>query len=149
MELLKGLFFINDIDIAEQYGAFLTEEKEGEHTNYSALMKPPASKTHTAVECREDDGEELPEELVPAFKSRDVTLTFAIIAATPADFFRKYSAFFRFLGSGWLELRLPELYRTFRMYYSDCTEYKQLTIFEDGTVGANFKVKLYEPKPEL
>ena len=57
MDVLKGLLLINDVDIFTDYGAFLVEEKPGENKNYSSLLKPPATKTHTAVSFREQDGE--------------------------------------------------------------------------------------------
>ena len=39
MEILKGLLYINNVDVYETYGAFLTEEKQGDTSNYDALMK--------------------------------------------------------------------------------------------------------------
>ena len=40
MEITKGLLYINDKDAAQEWGVFLTEKKEGEWTNYEALLKP-------------------------------------------------------------------------------------------------------------
>lgn len=62
-EIMEGLLLINGVDIWTEYGAWLAEEKEGETTNYSALLKPPAAKAQMAVSFREDDGEKLPEDL--------------------------------------------------------------------------------------
>ena len=97
MDVLKGLLLINDVDIFTVYGAFLVEEKPGENKNYSSLLKPPATKTHTAVSFREQDGEKLPETLVPAWEARDVTLHFAIMASDRRQFLIRYSAFLAFL----------------------------------------------------
>lgn len=149
MEVLKGLLYINGNDVFLNYGAYLTEEKEGDFTNYSALMKPPAMKPYTAVAFREEDGEKLPEVLSPAFEARDITLYFAIMADDDSAFLKNYSEFVKFLKSGWLNLFLPEIDKTFRLYYKDCTEWSQLTPFDNGRVVAKFKVKFREPKPTV
>ncbi len=86
MDILKGLLLINGVDVFVDYGAFLAEEKAGDTKNYSALLKPPSAKPHTAVSFREKDGEKLPDALLPAWEARDVTLQFAIIAADRAQF---------------------------------------------------------------
>ena len=138
MDVLKGLLLINDVDIFTDYGAFLVEEKPGENKNYSSLLKPPATKTHTAVSFREQDGEKLPE-------------TLAIMASDRRQFLIRYSAFLAFLkagNKGWLNLYLQELDRSFRLYYKECTDYSQLTDF-GGEVAAKFSVKFREPAPVL
>ena len=76
MDILKGLLLINGTDVFTAYGAYLVEEKKGDNKNYSALLKPPAAKSHTAVSFRERDGEKLPDSLLPAWEARDVTLQF-------------------------------------------------------------------------
>jgi len=147
--ILEGLLYINDKDVYKTYGAFLSEDKEGAHTNYSALMKTPPMKKYTAVDFREEDGEKLPNTLVPAFEARDFELQFAIFGSSKTDFVAKYKAFVVMLRSGWLNIYLPELSKTYRAYYQSCTEYEQLTTFDDGTVAARFKVKFREPKPTI
>ena len=149
MEILKGLLYINNKDVYSEYGAFLTEDAAGKYGNYSELLTPPKTKPYTAVSFREDDGEKLPDTLPPqAFEARDVTLYFAVTADTPQIFMQKYSSFVNFLKSGWLNIRLPELNKTYKMYYRDCTGYEQLTPI-DGRVVAKFKVKLREPVPQF
>ena len=151
MDILKGLLLINEVDVFIDFGAFLAEEKEGDNKNYSALLKGSATKSHTAVSFREKDGEKLPSKLVPALEARDVTLHFAIMAADRTQFLSRYASFLRFLKAGdkgWLTIHLPELGRTFRMYYKDCTDYSQLTDFK-GEVIAKFSVKFREPVPSL
>lgn len=147
--ILEGLVFINEVDVYKVYSAYLVEEKQGTHTNYNELLKPPAMKAYTVVSFREQDGENLPDVLpAPRFEARDVTLYFAIISATKADWMAKYTAFVTLLKSGWLNIRLPELNKTYKMYYKDCTNYEQLTYLEDEAVYASrFKVKFREPKP--
>ena len=79
-KILEGLLLINNQDVYLQYGAFLTEDKQGDYSNYSALLKPPSMKDYPAVVYRERDGEELPEVLPqPRFEARDVPLYFAIV----------------------------------------------------------------------
>lgn len=151
MDILKGLLLINGTDVFTAYGAYLVEEKKGDNKNYSALLKPPAAKSHTAVSFRERDGEKLPDSLLPAWEARDVTLQFAIMAADRAQFLSRYSSFLKFLkkgDKGWLNINPPELGRTYRMYYKDCTDYTQLTDF-GGEVIAKFSVKFREPVPTL
>lgn len=149
MDVLDGLLYINGNDVYKTYGAFLSEDREGDNSNYSELLKPPAMKPYTAVAFREQDGEKLPVALLPAFEARDVALQFAIYATSKADFVAKYTAFVGMLRSGWLDIRLPELDKTYRMYYQSCTEYSQLTPLDGGITAGKFKVKLREPKPRI
>ena len=149
MAVVSGLLYINNVDVYDVYGAFLTEDNAGTYSNYSEFLKAPKMKPYIAVNFREDDGEKLPDTLpIPAFEPRDLTLYFAIIADTPISFMNKYSAFVNFLKAGWLEIRLPELNKNYKMYYEECAGYEQLTPF-DGQVVARFKVKLREPVPQF
>lgn len=150
-KILNGLLFINDKDVFKEHGAFLTEDKQGDYSNYSALLKPPSMKEYTAVAFREQDGEKLPDELPqPRFEARDVTLYFAIVADTSAEWVNRYAGFVNLLKSGWLRIRLPEIDKTYRMYYKECSSYDQLTYLEDEAVYASrFKVKLREPVPTV
>lgn len=147
--ILEGLLYINDKDVYKTYGAFLCEEKAGDNTNYSALLKPAAMKSYTAVSFREEDGEKLPDTLTPAFEARDVELQFAVYGSSKADFVAKYKAFVTMLRSGWLNTYLPELSKTYKFYYLNCTEYSQLTALDEDTVAGKFKVKFREPKPTI
>lgn len=150
-DIMEGLLLINGVDVWTEYGAWLAEDKEGETTNYSALQKPPAVKPQVAVNIREEDGEKLPEDLMQRWEPRDVTLKFAIAAESRAAFNTRRDSFISFLKKGlkgWLEISVPELDRTFRMYYRDCGSYTHL---EDmgGSVAGMFSVKFREPKPEF
>lgn len=147
MNILEGLLYINGMDVYTSYGAFLCEDREGDNANYAALMKPPSMKSYVAVNFRERDGEKLPAELMPRFEPRDITLQFAICAATKAEFIANYDAFVGILRGGWINLRMPELNKTFRLYYQSCTEWSQITPIADGEVAAKFKVKFREPEP--
>ena len=151
MTILNNLLLINGVDVFVTYGAFLAEDRDGEMANYSALLKPPAAKPHVCVNFREQNGEKLPSVLVPAFEARDIVLQFAILAANKTIFLQKYAAFVAFLkngASGWLNIHLPELSKTYRVYYMSCTEYGQLTSFETD-VAAKFSVKFREPEPSF
>lgn len=149
MEILEGLLFINNNDAYKSYGVFLSEEKPGKSDNYSALMKPSRAKKHTAVDFRELDGEKYPDVLTPAFEARDVELRFSMIAANKTSFIESYSEFVQMLKTGidgWLVFYLPELDKTYRMFYKECGSWDQLTDF-NGQVVASFKVKFREPNP--
>ena len=150
-KILKDLLFINDKDVFTDYGAFLVEDKSGDNSNYSALLKPPSMKAYTTVEFREQDGERLPDTLPePRFEARDVTLYFAIVADTTAQWVEHYKGFIQLLKSGWLNIKLPELNKTYRMYYKECSSYDQLTFLKEEEVYASrFKVKFREPEPTI
>lgn len=147
--MVSGLLYINETDVYEEYGAFLTEDTAGKHDNYSELLTPPKAKPYVAVNFREDDGEKLPDILPePAHEPRDITLYFAILADTPLSFSGRFYGFVNFLKSGWLDIRVPELNKNYKMYYKECSGYEQLTPI-DGQVVARFKVKLREPIPQF
>ena len=150
MVVLQGLLFINGVDVYTQYGAFLSEDKASDTVNYSALMKPADMKPYVAVSFREENGEKLPEVLIPRSEARDVTLQFAIFADNATIFLQKYTDFVQFLKSGWLNVQVPELNKTFRMYLVSFTGYEQLTpVTTDAgvVVASTFKVKFREPDP--
>lgn len=147
--ILTGLLTMNGVDAYTEYGAFLTEDAPDSNNNYSELLKPASAKEHTSVNFRECDGEKLPATLLPALQPRDVTLKFAITAPNKATFMARYSAFVQMLkegNKGWLNITLPELGKTFRMYYRECSEWNQMTDF-NGEIMAKFSVKLREPNP--
>ncbi len=150
-DTLKGLLYINDIDVYVAYGAFLSAERRGEWRNLSALLKPPTMKPYIAVAFREEDGERLPGVLPsPAFEPRDVDLQFAIVATSATEFMQRYTAFVTMLRSGWLNLRVAEFPdKTFRMYYKSSTDFGQLAPLGGGAVAGKFKVKFREPKPTI
>lgn len=151
MEILTGLLFINEVDVYIQFGAFLSEENPGENKNYAALLKLPPAKGHPSVSIREQDGEKLPTNLVVKYEPRDVTLQFAIVAPDRVTFLVRYRAFGSFLKTGtggWLNIRLPELNKTYKVHYKEMSDYSQLTDFS-GEVAARFDVKFREPIPTV
>ena len=151
MEILKGLLYINNVDVYETYGAFLTEEKQEDTSNYDALMKPSEVKEQEEVSIRENDGVELPDEIIQSLKARDVSLKFAISAQDKASFLSNYMAFLEMLrkgNKGWLDVYLPELDMHFAFYYKSAEKYTQLTEFE-GMVMGRFAANLREPKTKF
>ena len=80
MDILKGLFYINGVDVYEEFGAFLSEDKQGGTANYSSLLKPPAVKTQKEVSVRERDGVDVPTTIVQTWQARDISLQFTIVA---------------------------------------------------------------------
>lgn len=147
MEVEKGLFYINDIDMAT-YGCFLWEENAGDHTNYDSLMKPPKMKEYTSVSYRELDGEELPDLLLTRYEARDITLKMAIAAETRIKWFEYYNAVIALLKSGWLKVYVPEIGRVMKAYMKECSKYGHFTnLASTGQQIAGFTVTLREPKP--
>ena len=150
MDALTNKLWINDTDAWVAYGAFLSVDRQGEHKNLSALLKPPAMKPYVAVAFREEDGERLPENLLARYEARDIDLQFTIVAPSGTAFLQKYNAFVAMLRSGWLVIRVRELPdKTFRVYYKSSTDFGQLTPLGAGVVAGKFKVKFREPKPTI
>ncbi|GHV66998.1 hypothetical protein FACS1894199_11590 [Bacteroidia bacterium] len=145
--ILDGLLFINNVDVYQTYGVFLSENNASDHANYSALLKPSDIKPTIAVNFREENGEKLPDELLPRSEPRDISLQFAIIATSTTDYKQKYKSFVQFLKAGWLNINVTELGETFKMYFLSCDNYDQLTALNDNTVAAKFKVRFREPVP--
>lgn len=149
MEVEKGLLIINNQDMAN-YGVFLCETSSGGHKNYDALLAGGETKELTAVDFNEEDGEELPEKITPRLKARDVTLTFAVVADTMEEWLQRHGAFRALLLSGWLDIRVPELNRTFRCYTKSLPAHSQMTLPKSGGRQiATMTVVLREPKPTV
>ena len=71
---LTGYMVINGKDAWTEYSAFLCEDRPEDSTNVTELLKPPEMKEYTAVDFRERNGEELPQQLpLPRCKPRDLT----------------------------------------------------------------------------
>lgn len=151
IKALEGLLMINGTDVWKEYGVFLTEDKEDERSNWDELLKPLTMKSYTEVDFRERDGVKLPGVLPsPKFEARDFTLYFAMLADDPEQFHARRQSFLRLLTSGWLELQVSGLNRHLKVYYKECSEYRQLTDPNgSGEVCANFKVKFREPEPAV
>ncbi len=151
MEITKGLLYVNDKDAATEWGVFLTEKKEGEWTNYEALLKPSSTKELTVVDNPDQTGEELPDEIELHLQARDVELYFCLWAETTAKYFTQYGNFFSTLVTGekgWLKLRVPEISRTFTLRYLGASEIEQLTPLSEGGVCSRMRLKFREPKPQ-
>lgn len=150
MEVKAGLLFINDVDVFQLYGVFLTEDQANGYTNYDELMKPSQVKSYTEINFPEQNGVKLPATLSPKLEARDFTLYFAMIADSRARFYTRYASFFSLLRGGWLSIRVPELDKTYKVCYKECSGYNQLvSLSESGEIGARFKVKFREPSPSI
>lgn len=151
MEIKEGLLFINNVDVYKVYGVFLTEDQESSYSNYDELMKPSQVKSYTEISYPEQDGVTLPAKLSPKLEARDFTLYFALVAKNRTGFYVRYSSFLSLLRSGWLDIKVPELDKTYKVYYKECSGYSQLVPLSESTgeVGARFKVKFREPSPVI
>lgn len=149
--ILKNLVIINGVDIWTEFGAFLTEEKQGGRENLTAIMTPSKVKGHVAVNIREHDGSKYSTKLDVKNAERDVTLHFALFAESRSGWLLKYREFISFLKQGeegWLSIRFPELSLTMRVFYVECSGYKPLShIWQEGIHASRFKVRFREPVP--
>lgn len=150
---LSGLVIINGKDIWTEFGVFLTEEKSGGRENLTAIMTAAKAKKHIGVNIREHNGVKYSQKLCPRSDERDVTLHFALFAATKREWLLRYRSFITFLKQGqdgWLSVNLPELGLTMRMFYVDCPGYKPLTyLWKEGVQASRFKVTFREPEPSF
>lgn len=152
MNITEGLLYINDVDAYTGYGAFLSEKKAGDLTNYEALMSSSSTKEHVALNYKDEDGEKLPKKLTHRLEPRDIELCFAIIGTSLSDYLTKRRAFMDMLiegDNGWLTLRLPELGHDFKVYFKGVTEWEQVTISREGMTVARVTVKFREPEPKF
>lgn len=144
---------VNGIDIWKEYGVFLTEEKKGGRENLNAILTPSKAKEHVGVDIREHNGKKYSQVLSPANVERDITLHFALYAATREVWLQKYMAFIRFLKAGdkgWLTVKFRELNLSIKVFFLDCSSYRSLTyLWKEGVQASSFKVKFREPNPIL
>lgn len=152
-DIRSGLVYVNDIDIYNKYGAFLSEERKGGRENLKSIYAPSPTKKHVAVNFRERTGEKYAKELLVVNEARDVTLTFCIYAPTKEKWLEQYNAFIAYLKSGdkgWLVFRFPSLNLELKMFYQSCTSYSPLTyLWRSGVQASHFKIKFREPEPTL
>lgn len=147
MKDLKGYLTINGKDAWTEYFAFLCEDKQEDNFNFNELLKPLEMKDYTAVDFRERNGEELPEELTPCYKARDVTLYVAVYAESFTGYVARRAALMAILKD-WVLLNVKELPANYRFYYKGATDAKVLIGVDGKTIGC-WKVKFREPKPSI
>lgn len=150
MDILKGLFYINGVDTYSEYGVFLSEEDQDGMENYNALFMPAAAKSYKPVDFRERDGEDYPDVLETSKAARDIDLRFTLEAEDKDDFFTRRKAFLSMLRTGqngWLTLTLADIGQSYRVFYKECVEWTQLTVFDDK-VYASVVIRFREPKPQ-
>ena len=153
MKILEGKVLVNGTDIWTHYGVFLCEERRGGHENLNALLAPAKAKSQVAVDFREQPGEKYPEQLTVVNEARDVTLLFALYAASRTEWLAQYRAFIAFLKAGqkgWLTFSFPDLGLTLRMFYKDAPDFRSVScLWLDGVQAGRFKVRFREPQPEI
>ena len=79
---------MNGTDIWQEYGVFLTEERNGGRENLNAILAPSKTKEHVGVDIREVNGKKYSRTLEVANQEREVTLHFAQYAQTREDWLR-------------------------------------------------------------
>ena len=151
--ILEGKVLVNGTDIWKEYGVFLCEKKRGDRNNLKAIMAPAKTKTHVAVDIKEEDGEKYSAALTVRNEARDVKLTFALMADTRDAWLAQYRAFIAFLkqgDDGWLDIRFPDLGMTLHVFYKDGSDYEPLTyLWQEGKQASRFTVAFREPKPTI
>ena len=147
---LTGYMVINGKDAWTEYSAFLCEDRPEDSTNVSELLKPPEMKEYTAVDFRERNGEELPEQLpLPCCKARALTLYLAVCASSLPECEAKRLTLMKILMQGWVILQVKGISTEYRLYYKSATSADILTDAFDGSTVARWKIKFREPKPVL
>lgn len=153
--ILSGLVLVNNTDIWIKYGAYLTEKKKGGRDNMKAILRASKVKEHIAVNIREENGRKYPTALTVVNDEREVSLYFALVADSTAEWWQKYREFIQFLkqgSNGWLDVKFPTLGITLRMFYLDCSDVEPLSdLWNEGEAkkASRFKVKFKEPNPIL
>ena len=151
--ILGGRVLVNGTDIWKEYGAFLVEKKRGDRNNLKAIMAPSKTKTHVAVDIREEDGEKYSSVLEVRNQARDVKLYFALYADTRDAWLSQYRAFIAFLkqgDDGWLDIRFPDLDLTLHVFYKEGSDYEPLTyLWQAGKQASRFYVTFREPVPAI
>ena len=142
-----GKLYINNHDAYTEYGVFLCSDRSGVYDNLSALLTPPSVKSYVTVNYRERDGEETEVEET-RFEGRDLSPRFALVADSEAVFTLKYQRFIEEVKSGWLELRVTETGKTYRVYYVSSPGFVMKTRLKTtGRLLAIWTIKFREPKP--
>ncbi|MDR0937993.1 MAG: hypothetical protein LBN29_01370 [Mediterranea sp.] len=151
MKDLSGLMTINNQDAWTSYRAWLCEESEEDSTSIDELLRPVEMKEYTTVEYREQNGEELPDDLpTPAYKARDLTLYIAVYGVSLSDYNTRRVALLNALRAGWLNIKLTGLPLTYKVYYKGTTDKpKVYTDVATGETVGMWKVRLREPKPGI
>lgn len=153
--ILSGLVKINNVDIWDTYGVYLTEKKKGGRENLKAILKASKVKAHTGVNIREGNGRKYSSSLTVVNDEREVTLYFALVADSTADWWQKYRSFINSVkqgNKGWLNVTFTELNLTLRMFYLDCSDVEPLSdLWNNGQrkTASRFKIKFKEPIPIL
>lgn len=151
--ILGGKALINGTDIWTEYGVFLAEKRRGDRNNLKAIMAPTKTKTHVAVDIREENGEKYSTALNVKNQARDVKLYFALYADTRKEWLAQYKAFIAFLKAGddgWLDIEFPDLDMTLRVFYKEGSDYEPLTyLWREGKQASRFYVTFREPNPAI
>lgn len=151
--ILGGKVLINGTDIWKEYGVFLVEKKRGDRNNLKAIMAPSKTKTHVAVDIREEDGEKYSSVLDVKNQARDVRLYFALYAETREEWLSQYRRFIAMLkqgDEGWLDINFPDLDLTLHVFYKESSDYEPLTyLWQAGIQASRFYVTFREPKPAI
>lgn len=128
---------INNRDARQVWGIVF------DSSSVSALMTPPAMKDYVENSSRLEDGKQV---LIdnPKVESRDITLTFSLIAKNEDEFFERYNSFCAELQKGSINIEISTLIDVvFKCVYKSCSQFTQY-----NNRLAKFSLKLEEPNPK-
>ena len=111
-KILGGLVLVNNVDIWDSYGVFLTEKKKGGKDNLKEILRASKVKPHVGVNIREENGRKYSSSLTVVNDERDITLHFALFAETKDEWWQKYRDFIGFIKQGekgWLNVKFTDL----------------------------------------
>lgn len=143
---LTGLLLLNGEDVWLRWHAFLSDEgRQG--SSLSSLLQPASAKPIPTVSYPEESGARYPQSIQVTLEPREITLGFAIAADTLSDYMAYYTEFLGALRRGLIELRVPELGRTYKLLYRSCSTYQQLAYVSEGYIVGRMDIKFIEPSP--
>lgn len=86
----------------------------------------------------------------PRFEAREFVLKCTLEAVSRADFWSKYNGFFTELsGVGVHLLYVPDLDKTFTLFYKEQNNFKKLTALDNNAVYIQFDIVFGETNPTL
>lgn len=128
---------INDKDAKQTWGIVF------DSSSVSALMTPPPMKAYIEDASRLEDGKRV---IVDNAKveSRNVTLTFSLMARNETEFFSRYNSFCEEIQKGLMNIELSILSNVvFKCVYKSCSQFTQY-----NNRLAKFSLKVEEPNPK-
>ena len=144
MDIRKGRYFINGIDLWDAFGIFIQKGSDD-------FLKLPERKDSITHDWMDTNGIDI-DLSTPFFKEKSIALDCAMIAADATDFWTKYQQFVSLISQpGLLRFEPTHLGRFFFVYYKNCSTYQKLTKLNSGGViyvATKFTINIVEANPD-